>query len=61
GELQVADPLFAATQFQEMILSVPMRRAMGFGTPLSDAELDAWAERSVALFLHGCGGSPIAR
>ena len=61
GQLQVADPLFAATQFQEMILSVPMRRGMGFGKPLSDAELDAWAERSVALFLHGCGGPPTAR
>jgi len=61
GEVQVSDPLFAATQFQEMILSVPMRRAMGFGKPLTEAELDAWAERSVALFLHGCGGSPTAR
>jgi len=59
--LRVEDPLFAATQFQEMILSVPMRRAMGFGKPLSEAELDAWAERSVALFLQGCGGSPTAR
>ena len=58
GSLQVADPLFAAIQFQEMVLSVPMRRAMGFGEPLTEAELDDWANRSVALFLHGCGGSP---
>lgn len=55
GTLHVADPVFAAIQFQEMVLGVPLRRAMGFGARLSAAELDAWAERSVALFLHGCG------
>jgi len=55
GALHVADPVFAATQFQEMVLGVPLRRAMGFGTPLGEAELERWAEHSVALFLHGCG------
>lgn len=61
GRLQVADPIFAAIQFQEMVLSVPMRRAMGFGKSFNEAELDDWAVRSVGLFLHGCGGSPTAR
>lgn len=58
GTLRVADPLFAAIQFQEMVLSVPMRRAMGFGKAFTEAELDDWAKHTVELFLHGCGGTP---
>jgi TetR/AcrR family transcriptional regulator, mexJK operon transcriptional repressor len=55
GRLEIDDSRFAATQFQEMVLAIPLRRAMGFGLPLSEAELDLWARRCVALFLHGCG------
>ncbi len=58
SRLDLADCRFAATQFQEMILSVPMRRAMGFGAPMSAAELDEWQHQSVALFLNGCGLRP---
>lgn len=55
GRLEIEDSRFAAAQFQEMVLAVPLRRAMGFGPPLREAELDLWARRCVALFLHGCG------
>jgi hypothetical protein len=27
---------------------------MGFGTPMTQAELDVWAVKLVALFLDGC-------
>jgi len=44
---------FAAEQFIDMVVTLPRRRAMGFGTPMSAAELDAWAAKVVALFLGG--------
>jgi TetR/AcrR family transcriptional regulator, mexJK operon transcriptional repressor len=54
GRLLIADAQFAAMQFQEMVLAIPMRRAMGFGSRFSEAELDSWAARTVDLFLRGC-------
>ncbi len=47
---------FLAEQFIFMVSTVPQRRAMGYGTPMTEAELDAWATRVVRLFLQGCGG-----
>jgi TetR/AcrR family transcriptional regulator, mexJK operon transcriptional repressor len=47
---------FAATQFIFMVVSLPQRRAMGFGAPMTSAELDAWADKVVGLFLDGCRG-----
>jgi hypothetical protein len=47
---------FAAVQFIFMVVSLPRRRAMGFGTPMTPAELNAWAAQAVELFLHGCEG-----
>jgi AcrR family transcriptional regulator len=54
GRVAVADCDFAAMQFQEMVVAIPLRRAMGFGKPLNADERAVWAERCVALFLHGC-------
>ena len=54
GRLRVTDSRFAAMQFQEMILSIPLRRAMGFGPRLTIEELADWARNSVGLFLDGC-------
>jgi AcrR family transcriptional regulator len=54
GRVALSNCRFAAMQFQEMVLAIPLRRAMGFGTPLNDEERDDWARQSVALFLHGC-------
>ena len=45
---------FAAAQFIFMVVALPQRRAMGFGTPMTPAELDVWAVKVVALFLDGC-------
>lgn len=54
GRIALEDCRFAAMQFQEMVLSIPLRRAMGFGTPLGEAERDDWATKCVALFIAGC-------
>jgi TetR/AcrR family transcriptional regulator, mexJK operon transcriptional repressor len=54
GRIALDDCRFAAMQFQEMVLSIPLRRAMGFGTPLTVAERDDWAAKCVALFIEGC-------
>lgn len=55
-KLTGAERNFAAQQFIFMVVSLPQRRAMGFGTPLTQAELDTWAKRVVRLFLDGCRG-----
>jgi AcrR family transcriptional regulator len=47
---------FAAEQFIDMVIGVPQRRAMGFGTPMTSGELDAWAAQVVAFFLRGYHG-----
>jgi TetR/AcrR family transcriptional regulator, mexJK operon transcriptional repressor len=47
---------FAAEQFLVMVVNAPQRRALGVGTPMSSAELDAWADNVVTLFLNGCRG-----
>jgi TetR/AcrR family transcriptional regulator, mexJK operon transcriptional repressor len=46
---------FAAEQFISMVVTLPQRRAMGYGTPMTAAELDVWADKTVDLFLNGCG------
>ena len=47
---------FAAEQFIFMVVTVPQRRAMGYGAAMTQAELDAWADRVTDLFLNGCRG-----
>ena len=47
---------FAAEQFISMVVTWPQRRAMGYGTPMTAAELDVWADKTVDLFLNGCRG-----
>jgi TetR/AcrR family transcriptional repressor of mexJK operon len=54
GELRTIDPRFAAEQFIMMVVTVPRRRALGLGAPLSPAELRTWIDNTVALFLAGC-------
>ena len=56
SKLNAESRAFAAEQFIFMIVSQPQRRAMGYGAPMTSAELDAWADKSVALFLNGCRG-----
>jgi AcrR family transcriptional regulator len=56
GRLRFAKPQFATEHLLQMIVGQPQRRALGLGTPMSDAELDAWADDTVTLFLYGCRG-----
>jgi AcrR family transcriptional regulator len=53
GELRAMDARFAAEEFILMAVTGPQRRALGLATPLSAAELSAWARDTVALFLEG--------
>ena len=54
GHLAVEDSRFAAEQFLTMVLSVPQKRALGFGQWMSADELEGWTRQTVALFLDGC-------
>jgi TetR/AcrR family transcriptional regulator, mexJK operon transcriptional repressor len=47
---------FAALQFLQLVVVMPQRRALGFDKPMTAAELEAWADSSVRLFLNGCRG-----
>jgi TetR/AcrR family transcriptional regulator, mexJK operon transcriptional repressor len=47
---------FAAMQFLHMLVTMPQRRIMGLGLPMTPAELDVWADNAVDLFLNGCRG-----
>jgi TetR/AcrR family transcriptional repressor of mexJK operon len=53
---EIADPVWAAEQFQRLVLTGPQHRALGLGTSFSVGEVESWAQRSVALFLRGCTG-----
>jgi TetR/AcrR family transcriptional regulator, mexJK operon transcriptional repressor len=56
ANLGSAERRFAAEQFMVMVISIPQRRAMGFGPRMTQPELDAWAKQTVRLFLNGCRG-----
>jgi TetR/AcrR family transcriptional repressor of mexJK operon len=58
GELAIDNPPFAAAQFLQMVVSLPQRRALGLGSPMTPPELEAWAHDTVALFLDGCRTRP---
>ena len=49
-------PQFAATQFLQMVVALPQRRALGLGVPMTPGELDAWARQTTNLFVNGCRG-----
>jgi TetR/AcrR family transcriptional regulator, mexJK operon transcriptional repressor len=55
-KIGIEDQRFAADQFIYMVVTLPQRRALGFGTPMTAAELDAWAHKVVILFLEGYKG-----
>lgn len=52
----IADPRFAAEQFLQMVLTIPQRRALGLGKPMTPAELAHWTRDVVDLFLDGACG-----
>lgn len=51
------DAAFAAEQFLQMVVSLPQRRALGMGVPMTEDECRTWVRKSVRLFLRGCGGA----
>jgi len=53
---QTFNASFAAEQFLQMVVSLPQRRALGLGKPMSQNELKGWAQSTVRLFLDGCRG-----
>ncbi len=57
GRLRQEDCSFLAAQFLEMVLSVPRRRAIGFGAPMTAEEREDWIGRTVELFLQGCAAA----
>jgi TetR/AcrR family transcriptional repressor of mexJK operon len=56
SKLSAENRAFAAEQFIFMVVTLPQRRAMGYGKPMTPAELDVWADKVVGLFLNGCPG-----
>jgi TetR/AcrR family transcriptional repressor of mexJK operon len=56
GHLPLDKPIFSAEQFLHMLVAGPQRRALGLGTPMTSAEIDAWVRDVVNLFLNGCRG-----
>jgi TetR/AcrR family transcriptional repressor of mexJK operon len=56
SKLAAEDREFAASQFIFMIMTIPRRRAIGYGTPMTAAELDTWTGKVVRLFLDGSRG-----
>ena len=56
AKLSDQERAFAAQQFIFMVVSLPQRRATGFGAPMTAAELDAWTGQVVRLFLCGVQG-----
>jgi AcrR family transcriptional regulator len=54
GRVFVRDFAFASAQFLYMAISLPQRRALGMGKPMTAPERDAWVRNTVNLFLNGC-------
>jgi len=48
---------FAATQFLYMTIAAPQRRAMVMGVPMTETDVEAWAQQTVRLFLEGWRGA----
>ena len=57
GRVAIDDSEFAAQQFLYMVVTVPQRRGMGLGAPMSVREVAAWPKQVVELFLNGCRGT----
>jgi AcrR family transcriptional regulator len=57
GLLTVDDPLLAAEQFNWLVLSAPMNRAMflGLDEPFPRGDLERWADEGVRVFLAAYG------
>lgn len=54
--ITIGNPEFAAQQFLQMVITIPQRRALGLGEPMTDGDLQRWVRDTVDLFLNGCRG-----
>ena len=62
GLLRVPDPVLAGRQFNWLVLSIPLNKAMAYATdePLfTRAELDHYADEAVRVFLAAYGVPPL--
>ena len=62
GLLRVPDPVLAGQQFNWLVLSIPLNKAMAYATdePLfTRAELDHYADEAVRVFLAAYGVPPL--
>jgi TetR/AcrR family transcriptional repressor of mexJK operon len=56
GLLEIDDPVFAANQFNWLVLSIPLNRAMfSVDEDFSEAELNRYADEAVRVFLAAYG------
>ena len=53
--LEIAPARFAAEQLLQMLTTIPQRRAMGVGQPMTASELSLWSAQTLDLFLDGVG------
>jgi AcrR family transcriptional regulator len=56
GRFKLTNSGFAAAQYMQLVIAIPQKRAIGVGAPMTQAEIDAWADDAVTLFLNGCRG-----
>ncbi len=54
GTLTIDRPAVAAEQFLQLVVTLPQRRALGLGEPMTESELKAWAADCLNLLLNGC-------
>jgi len=54
GRIVVKNPLFAAEQFLQLVISVPQRRALGLGKAMDAEEMEIWGRDAVEFFLNAC-------
>jgi AcrR family transcriptional regulator len=58
GTITLDDPRFAARQFLHMVMTIPVRAAMGLHAPMTGAQLRQWPGKVVSFFLSGCHARP---
>lgn len=54
GRFAIDNISFAAEQFLQLLVSLPQRRALGLGQPMTANELEDWASATVDFFLKAC-------
>jgi hypothetical protein len=61
GLLRVPDPLLAAEQFNWLVLSIPLNRAMFGLAPPGARDLRRYADEGVRIFLAAYGAGAVSK